>query len=287
MPAIELLDSFMNYRDAGAGDVPVVFLHGNPTSSYVWRNVIPHVAGEHRCLAPDLIGMGESGKPDIPYRFSDHVRYLDAWFDAIVGDEVVLVGHDWGGALAMDWGARHPDQTRGVAVIETFLRPVRSAELAPPVAEVFRNYRSAKGEEMVLEKNMVIEGNLVNGVVSGLAASDLDVYRAPFLDPASRLPMLAWTREFPLDGEPADVVDVITRYGDWMASSPTVPKLLMAVENGVGLGSPEVISWASQTFANAEVKPIGPGGHQIPEDQPDNIGAAVADWLTGQTPKDS
>jgi haloalkane dehalogenase len=254
MPAIELLDSFMNYRDTGAGDVPIVFMHGNPTSSYVWRNVIPHVAGEHRCLAPDLIGMGESGKPDIPYRFSDHVRYLDAWFDAIVGDEVVLVGHDWGGALAMDWGARHPDQTRGVAVIETFLRPVRSAELAPPVAEVFRNYRSAKGEEMVLEKNMVIEGNLVNGVV---------------------------------DGEPADVVDVITRYGDWMASSPTVPKLLMAVENGVGLGSPEVISWASQTFANVEVELIGPGGHQIPEDQPDNIGAAVADWLTRHTPKAS
>lgn len=280
MPAIELLDSFMNYRDTGAGDVPVVFLHGNPTSSYVWRSVIPHVAGGYRCLAPDLIGMGESGKPDIAYRFSDHVRYLDAWFDAIAGDEVVLVGHDWGGALAMDWAARHPGRVRGVAVIETFLRPVRSQELAPPVAEVFRSYRSSKGEEMVLENNMVIEGNLVNGVVSGLAESDLDVYRAPFLDPASRVPMLAWTREFPLDGVPADVVEVITRYGDWMASSPAVPKLLMAVDNGVGLGSPEVISWAAQTFANAEVKPIGPGGHQIPEDQPDTIGAAVADWLT-------
>jgi haloalkane dehalogenase len=272
----------MSYSETGAGEVPVVFLHGNPTSSYIWRNVIPHVAGEHRCLAPDLIGMGDSGKPDIPYRFSDHARYLDAWFDAVGLDRVVVVGHDWGGALAMDWAARHSGQVRGVAVIETFLRPVRSEELAPPVAEVFRSYRSVKGEEMVLEENMVIEGNLVNGVLTGLTESDLDVYRAPFLNAASRLPMLAWTREFPLDGKPADVVDVINRYGDWMASSPAVPKLLMAVENGVGLGSPEVISWASQTFANTEVKSIGPGGHQIPEDQPDNIGTTIADWLSGQ-----
>jgi haloalkane dehalogenase len=287
MPAIELLGSFMNYRETGAGGAPVVFLHGNPTSSYIWRNITPYVAGRHRCLAPDLIGMGESGKPDIAYRFSDHARYLDAWFDALALDQVILVGHDWGGALGMDWAARHPDRVRGVAVIETFLRPVRSEELAPPVAEVFRSYRSAKGEEMVLQKNMVIEGNLVNGVVSGLGESDLDVYRAPFRDPASRLPMLAWTREFPLDGEPADVVEVIARYGEWMASSRTVPKLLMAVENGVGLGSPQVISWAAQTFANTEVKPIGPGGHQIPEDQPDNIGAAVADWLNRQTPETS
>lgn len=282
MPVVELLDSFMSYGDTGAGDVPVVFLHGNPTSSYIWRDVIPHVAGERRCLAPDLIGMGDSGKPDIPYRFSDHARYLDAWFDVVGLDRVVVVGHDWGGALAMDWAARHPARVRGVAVIETSLRPMRSRELAPRVVDLFRSYRSVKGEEMVLEKNMVIEGNLVNGVLTGLAESDLDVYRAPFLDPASRLPMHAWTREFPLDGEPADVVDVINRYGAWMASSRTVPKLLMAVEDAAGLGSAEVISWASRTFANAEVKSIGPGGHQIPEDQPDNIGTAIADWLSRQ-----
>jgi haloalkane dehalogenase len=282
MPTIEILDSFMSHRDTGAGDVAVVFLHGNPVSSYCWRNVIPRVSGQARCLAPDLIGMGESGKPDISYRFAVHARYLDSWFDAIGLSDVVIVGHDWGGALGMDWAARHPSRVRGVAVVETFLRPMHRDELAPPVAELFRRYRSAEGEYMVLGKNMVIEANLARGVVGGLAESDLDVYRAPFLAPASRKPMLVWTREFPLDGEPADVVDVVLDYGRWMAETPDVPKLLMAVENGVGLGSPEVIGWAVETFANAEVVSVGPGGHQIPEDQPERIGTAVADWLTRQ-----
>ena len=279
MATVGVLDSFMSYRDAGIGDIPVVFLHGNPVSSYVWRNVIPHVARRARCLAPDLIGMGESGKPDIAYRLADHARYLDAWFDAMGLDEAVLVGHDWGGTLAMDWAARHPGRVRGIAVSETFLRPVRSEELAPPVAGLFRAYRSPEGEKMVMEDNMVIEVNLARGVAGGLAAADLDVYRAPFLGPASRKPMLAWTREFPLDGEPADVVEVVLGCGRWMAATPGVPKLIMAVEDGVGLGSPQVIGWAAENFAAAEVEPVGPGGHQIPEDQPDAIGEAIAGWL--------
>jgi haloalkane dehalogenase len=279
MATIEVLDSFMSYRDAGVGDVPVVFLHGNPVSSYVWRNVIPHVSDQTRCLAPDLIGMGESGKPELAYRLADHVRYLDAWFDALGLDDVVLVGHDWGGTLAMDWAARHPGRVRGVAVAETFLRPVRSAELAPPVAGLFRAYRSPEGAKMVMEDNMVIEVNLARGVASGLAAADLDVYRAPFLEPASRTPMLAWTREFPLDGEPADVVEVVLGCGRWMAATPGVPKLIMAVEGGVGLGSPEVVGWAAENFAAVEVESVGPGGHQIPEDQPAAMGAAIVNWL--------
>jgi haloalkane dehalogenase len=279
MATVEVLDSFMSYRDAGTGDVPVVFLHGNPVSSYVWRNVIPHVSGQARCLAPDLIGMGESGKPDLAYRLADHVRYLDAWFDAMSLNDAVLVGHDWGGTLAMDWAARHPGRVRGIAVTETFLRPVRSEELAPPVAELFRGYRSPKGEKMVMEDNMVIEVNLARGVVCGLAAADLDVYRAPFREPASRKPMLAWTREFPLDGEPDDVVEVVLGCGRWMAGTPGVPKLIMAVEDGTGLGSPEVIGWAAENFAAVEVESAGPGGHQVPEDQPAAIGAAVASWL--------
>ena len=279
MATIEVLDSFMSYRDTGTGDVPVVFLHGNPVSSYVWRNVIPHVSGQTRCLAPDLIGMGESGKPDLAYRLADHVRYLDAWFDAMNLGDAVLVGHDWGGTLAMDWAARHPGRVRGIAVTETLLRPVRSEELAPAVAGLFRAYRSAEGAKMVMEDNMVIEVNLARGVAGGLAAADLDVYRAPFLEPASRKPMLAWTREFPLDGEPADVVEVVLGCGRWMAGTPGVPKLIMAVEGGVGLGSPEVVGWAAENFAGVEVESVGPGGHQIPEDQPAAMGAAVASWL--------
>jgi haloalkane dehalogenase len=284
MPTIDILDSFMSYRDTADGDVAVVFLHGNPLSSYCWRDVIPHVADRVRCLAPDLIGMGESGKPDIAYRFADHARYLDAWFDAVAPSEVVIVGHDWGGALGMDWAARHASRVRGIAVIETFLRPVRWTEMAPAAAERFRGFRSPQGEEMILEKNMMIESNLALTIASGLAEPDLDVYRAPFLEPASRKPMLAWTREFPLDGEPADVAALVLDYGRWMAETPDVPKLLMTMDNGVGLGSPEMISWAAETFASAQIVSVGPGGHQAPEDQPDHIGTAVADWLAQRVP---
>jgi haloalkane dehalogenase len=194
-------------------------------------------------------------------------------------DEVVIVGHDWGGTLGMDWAARHPGRVQGIAVIETFLRPMRWEEMPPQAAELFRGYRTPKGEEMVLENNMFIEFNLARGVMGGMAKSDHDVYRAPFLEPASRKPMLAWAREFPLDGEPVDVVELVRGYDRWMAETPGVPKLLMAVENGVGLGSPEMIGWAAENFAGAEVVSVGPGGHHTPEDQPEAIGTAVAGWL--------
>ncbi|MEV6561304.1 haloalkane dehalogenase [Nocardia sp. NPDC051756] len=278
MATVDVLDSFIYYRDAGTGSVPVVFLHGNPTSSHLWRNVIPHVTGQTRALAPDLIGMGESGKPDSGYRLVDHARYLDAWFDALELDQVVIVGHDWGGALGLDWAARHPGRVRGIALIETFLRPMRWAELPPLGAELFRKFRSAEGERMVLEENMFIEFNLPRGVVN-LSPADHDVYRAPYPTPESRKPMLVWPREFPLDGEPADVVAIVDNYGQWAARSPEVPKLVMGLENGVGLGSPEVIDWAAETFASVEIASIGPAGHHVPEDRPDEIGAAVADWV--------
>ncbi|MFF3574141.1 haloalkane dehalogenase [Nocardia jiangxiensis] len=278
MPAIDVLDSFMNYSDTGEGGVPVVFLHGNPTSSYLWRNVIPHVSGAVRTLAPDLIGMGESGKPDIDYRFADHVRYLDAWFDALGLDEVVLVGHDWGGALAMDRLARYPERVRGIAVIETFLRPLSWAEMPPQGAELFRRFRSPEGEQLILQENMFIEFNLPFGAKS-LTPADLDVYRAPYPTPESRRPMLMWPREIPFDGEPADVAEIMVNYGRAMADTPQIPKLLMAVENGIGMGGNETIDWARTTFANIETVGIGPAGHHAPEDQPDAIGTAVARWL--------
>jgi haloalkane dehalogenase len=278
MATVDVLDSFLNYIDLGTGVVPVVLLHGNPTSSHLWRNVIPHVADQNRILAPDLIGMGASGKPDSDYRFADHARYLDAWFDALGLDEVVLVGHDWGGALGMDWAARHPGRVRGVALIETFLRPMRWDELPPLGAELFRKFRSAEGERIVLEENTFIEFNLPRGTAD-LSPEDHDVYRAPYPTPESRKPMLVWPREFPLDGEPADVVAIVENYDRWMARTPEVPKLLMALDNGVGLGSPEVIAWAAATFAAAEVVSVGAAGHHAPEDQPDAIGAAVASWL--------
>jgi haloalkane dehalogenase len=279
MATVEVNDSFMAYTEVGAGGVPVVFLHGNPTSSYLWRKVVPQVAGQARCLAPDLIGMGASGKPDIGYRFADHVRYLDAWFEALALAEVVIVGHDWGGALGMDWAARHPGRVRGVALIETFLRPMRWEEFPPQGAELFRSFRSPKGEEMILQNNLFIEFNLPRGVTGGLAADDHDVYRAPYPDPASRKPLLVWPREIPIDGEPADVHERMLTYGRWMADTPQVPKLLMTIEPGVGMGSPEMAAWAKDTFASVEVESVGPGGHHAPEDQPEAIGSAVARWL--------
>ncbi|MEV5648275.1 haloalkane dehalogenase [Nocardia sp. NPDC052254] len=278
MPTITTLDSFMTYRDTGAGSVPVVLLHGNPTSSHLWRNVIPHIDPLTRVLAPDLIGMGESGKPDSPYRFADHARYLEAWFDGLGLDEVILVGHDWGGALAMDWAARHGDRVRGVAVLETFLRPLRWSEMPEQGRELFRRFRSPEGERMILQDNMFIEFNLPFGAKS-LTPADLDVYRAPYPTPESRLPMLVWPREIPFDGEPADVAAVMADYGHWMAASADVPKLVLAVDNGVGMGGQAAIEWARRTFAAAEVAGIGPAGHHAPEDRPDAIGSAIAEWV--------
>lgn len=279
MATVPVLDSHMAYTETGSGPVPVVFLHGNPTSSYLWRNVIPHVAGAARCLAPDLIGMGASGRPDIAYRFTDHVRYLDAWFDALGLGDVVIVGHDWGGALGMDWAARHPGRAKGIAVIETFLRPLRWTDYPPQGEQVFRSYRSQEGERLILEENRFIEFNLPRGVVTGLALADHDVYRATYPDPASRKPILAWPREIPIDGEPADVTARVEAYGRWMSSSPEVPKLIMTVDSGPGSAPAETVTWAAETFASVEVESVGKGGHHAPEDQPDAIGTAVARWL--------
>jgi haloalkane dehalogenase len=279
MASVKVLDSRMAYTEAGSGPVPVVFLHGNPTSSYLWRNVIPHVAGLTRCLAPDLIGMGASGKPDIAYRFADHARYLDAWFEALGLGEVVIVGHDWGGSLGMDWAARHPARIRGIAVIETFLRPLSWAECPPEAVKLFRAYRSPEGERLVLDENKFIEFNLPRGVVRGLDPADHDVYRATYPDRASRKPMLAWPREIPIDGEPADVTERVLAYGQWMAVSPEVPKLIMTVDGGPGSAPAGTVARAAETFASAEVQSVGIAGHHAPEDQPDAIGAAVAGWL--------
>ncbi|MFI9504315.1 haloalkane dehalogenase [Nocardia sp. NPDC052566] len=281
MATVDVLDSYLNYIDTGVRTdaAPVLFLHGNPTSSHLWRNVIPHVADRARVLAPDLIGMGASGKPDSAYRLVDHARYLDAWIDALGLDRLVIVGQDWGGALGMDWAARHPDRIRGIALIETFLRPMGWDEMPPLGAELFRKFRSAEGERMVLEENMFIEFNLPHGIAN-LSREDHDVYRAPYPTPETRKPLLAWPREFPLDGEPADVVALIENYDRWAAASPEVPKLLMGLDNGVGLGAPEAIAWAAETFASAEVAAIPDAGHHAPEDRPDEIGQAISAWIT-------
>nr|WP_265934410.1 haloalkane dehalogenase [Actinacidiphila bryophytorum] len=279
MPAVDVLDSSMAYREAGTG-APFVFLHGNPTSSHLWRNVLPGVAERARCLAPDLIGMGDSGKPDSGYRFTDHARYLDAWFDALDLHDVVLVGHDWGGALAFDWAARHPGRTRGVAFLETIMRPMSWSEFPASAQQIFRAFRTpGAGEQLVLEENVFIEQALPAGVAGGLSDADLAAYRRPYPTPESRRPLLEWPRAMPLDGEPADVVARIEEYGRWLAATPEVPKLLLAFDPGPGIMiAGPVLEWCRTAVAALEVAECGPAGHHAPEDQPDRIAAALASW---------
>lgn len=279
MPTVKVLDSHMAYADSGVGELTVLFVHGNPTSSHLWRNVIPHVAGQARTVAPDLIGMGASGRPDIAYRFVDQARYLDAFIEALELHEVVLVGHDWGGALVQDWAARHPGRTHAIVLQETFLRPMTWADYAPPVDGMFQAIRTpGTGEQMVLEENWFIEVGL-RGPNPGITDEDLAVYRTPYPDPASRLPLLQWGREHPIDGEPADVYDRFTAYGKWMADTPQVPKLLLTIEPK-GMVTSDIEQWARDNTAALDVESIGAAGHHAPEDQPDAIGHAIANWLT-------
>ena len=273
---VGVLDSEMAYVDTGEGD-PVVFLHGNPTSSYLWRNVIPHIAGQARCLAPDLIGMGDSGKaPGGSYRFADHARYLDAWFDALgLTERVVLVGHDWGSALGFDWAHRHPERVKGVAYMEGIVRPMTWDEWPEQARNIFRAMRSPAGEEMVLQKNVFVERVLPASIMRTLTDEEFAVYRRPYVEPGeSRRPTLTWPRQIPLDGEPADVVALVQRYADWLATSG-LPKLFVNAEPGIILTGAQrefCRTWPNQREVTVR------GLHFIQEDSPDEVGHALAGW---------
>jgi len=274
---IAVLDSEMAFVDTGGG-APVVFLHGNPTSSYLWRNVIPPVASRGRCLAPDLIGMGDSGKaPTGRYRFVDHARYLDAWFDAVgLTREVTLVVHDWGSALGFHWARRHPERVAGLVYMEAIVRPVTWAEWPEPARKIFQTMRSPAGEEVVLGKNVFVERILPASVMRGLDEAAMSVYRRPFLEPGeSRRPTLTWPREIPIEGEPADVVAIVEDYATWLARSP-VPKLFVNAAPGsilTGAQRQFCRTWPNQREVSVR------GTHFIQEDSPDEIGAAVVDFL--------
>ena len=277
MPELAVLDSTIHYEEAGQGR-PIVLLHGNPTSSYLWRNVIPGLAGEGRCLAPDLIGMGRSGKPSIAYHFADHARYLDAWFDALDLRDVTIVGHDWGGALGFHWATRHPDRVAGLAFFETIIRPLSWEEWPENARGIFQGFRApGKGEELVLERNMFVEAVLPGAVITPLSDETMAAYRAPFATAESRRPTLQWPREIPIDGEPADVVGIVEAYDRWLASTPDVPKLLLTFDPGA-IMSPAVLDWCRSTIAGLEVEPAGRGSHFAPEDQPEAIAGAVSAW---------
>lgn len=275
---VDVLGSRMAVVDEGKGD-PIVFLHGNPTSSYLWRNVIPHVRDLGRCIAPDLIGMGRSDKPDIAYRFVDHARYLAALFDALELRNITFVLHDWGSALGFDWAMRHADRVRGLAFMEAILTPVPSWDQFPPGArELFQGFRTPQvGEQMVLEQNVFVERLLPGSVLRGLTEEEMAHYRAPFVEPRSRRPVLAWPREIPIAGEPRDVVAIVEAYRDALMRSP-LPKLLFAVEPGAIL-PPPLVEWCRASLSELEIVSLGKGLHFVQEDHPHEIGRGLASWI--------
>jgi haloalkane dehalogenase len=277
---IDVNGSSMAYVEVGSGD-PIVFLHGNPTSSYLWRNVIPHLEAAGRCIAPDLIGQGDSDKlsksgPD-RYRFVEHRSYLDELLEKLdVRENVTLVIHDWGSALGFDWANRNRGAVRGIAYMEAIVRPVASWNDWPEAArKIFQALRSPAGEDMILENNLFVETILPGSVVRGLTDAEMAVYRRPFMEAGEgRRPTLTWPRQIPIEGEPADVSEIVQAYADWLSQSD-LPKLFVNAEPGAILTGPNrdfCRGWPNQTEVTVA------GSHFIQEDSPDEIGRAIADW---------
>ena len=275
----------MAWVEAGAG-APIVFLHGNPTSSWLWRNILPALTGHGRCLAPDLIGMGDSAKLANPgpdrYRFVEHRHYLDGLLDALgVSGDVTFVVHDWGSALGFDWARRHPDRMRGIVYMEAIVRPLTWDEWNPQARRVFEGFRSPAGEEMILEKNLFVERVLPGSILRRLTDEEMDEYRRPFAEPGEgRRPTLTWPRQIPIDGTPDDVTAIVRDYADWLSTSP-LPKLFINAEPGailVGAQREFCRSWPNQTEVTVA------GSHFIQEDSPDEIAQAIAAWLDTQAP---
>lgn len=277
---LEVLGRRMAYREIGSG-APVVFLHGNPTSSYLWRNVMPALAERARCIAPDLIGMGRSAKlpdsgPD-SYGFFEHRRYLDALLDQLeLGDGVTLVVHDWGSALGFDWARRHSDRIAGIAYMEAIVRPLSWDEWPESARSLFQAFRSPAGEELVLEKNMFVERVLPASILRKLSDSEMEAYREPFARPGEdRRPTLSWPRQLPIDGEPADVVQVVQQYADWLARSELRKLFVNADPGAILVGNQRRFC---RTWPNQREVTVA-GSHFIQEDSGPEIGAAIAAWL--------
>jgi haloalkane dehalogenase len=273
---ISVLDTEMSFVDVGRGD-PIVFLHGNPTSSYLWRNIIPYLSGQGRCLAPDLVGMGRSGKsPSRAYRFVDHARYLDAWFEALgLTSNVTLVVHDWGSALGFHRASRYPDQIKAIAYMEAIAMSRRWDDFGE-AAGIFRALRSEKGEHMILDENFFVETVLPRSVLRQLSPEEMTAYRAPFLERDARLPTLVWPRQIPVEGEPADVTAIVESYAAFLSRSQ-IPKLLIVGEPGAivtGRTREFCRTWRNQREVTV------PGRHFLHEDSPHQIGAALTEFVT-------
>jgi haloalkane dehalogenase len=289
LPQLNVLGSTMAYREAGDREAPVaLFLHGNPTSSYVWRNVLPHIAAVAHCIAPDLIGFGQSGKPDIEYRVADHVRYLDAFLEQAGIKSAFVVAQDWGTALAFLLAARRPEFIRGLAFME-FVKPLPSWDgFVPGAAEIFQKFRTpGVGEEIILQNNFFVEQVLPMNIVRKLTDEEMSVYRAPFPTPESRRPTWRFPNEIPIAGEPEDVYSSLEKAHEVLAQS-TYPKLLFAGDPGA-IVSPAMAQSVVKGLKNCKLVQLSSGLHFLQEDHPDVIGANIKEWLVevgiGSMPK--
>nr|4WDQ_A Chain A, Haloalkane dehalogenase [Sphingobium indicum UT26S] len=277
---IEIKGRRMAYIDEGTGD-PILFQHGNPTSSYLWRNIMPHCAGLGRLIACDLIGMGDSDKldPSGPerYAYAEHRDYLDALWEALdLGDRVVLVVHDWGSALGFDWARRHRERVQGIAYMEAIAMPIEWADFPEQDRDLFQAFRSQAGEELVLQDNVFVEQVLPGWILRPLSEAEMAAYREPFLAAGeARRPTLSWPRQIPIAGTPADVVAIARDYAGWLSESP-IPKLFINAEPGAlttGRMRDFCRTWPNQTEITVA------GAHFIQEDSPDEIGAAIAAFV--------
>jgi len=275
---VEVHGSPMHYVDVGSGD-PIVFLHGNPTSSYLWRNVIPHLVPLRRCIAPDLIGMGRSAKPDIDYRFFDHARYVEGFLEALALRNITLVIHDWGSALGFHYAMRHEHNVKAIAFLEAILRPIPTWEaMSDSFREMFRAFRTpGTGWELIVNENQFIEIGLPGGILRKLSKTEMDRYREPFVEPQSRKPLWRWPNEIPIAGEPADVAAAVADYSAKLQQS-ALPKLLLYATPGAVLTAP-VVEWSRHSLKNLACVNVGDGLHFIQEDRPHEIGEAIAEWL--------
>ena len=277
---IEVLGKKIAYVEMGEGS-PIVFQHGNPTSSYLWRNIMPALQSQGRCIAIDLLGMGDSEKLPAPgpdsYTFAEHYEYFSATLEALgVRENVTLVIHDWGSALGFHWANQHREAVAGICYMEAIVRPVVWAEWPDDATPLFQGFRSAAGEAMVLEKNIFVERVLPGSIIRDLSADEMAVYRRPFAEAGeTRRPTLSWPRQIPIDGEPPEVVAIAQAYADWLAGSP-VKKLFINAEPGAILTGPQrefCRQWPNQTEVTVA------GTHFIQEDSPVEIAAAIKAWM--------
>ena len=277
---IEVFDKKMSYVEMGNGERTILFLHGNPTSSYLWRNIMPHVSNTNRCIAVDLIGMGDSDKLNNKgpgsYTFVEHRKWLDEFLKLVnVGENVVLVIHDWGSALGFDWARRNSEKVNGIVYMEAIVCPIRWEDWPEKSTQVFKGLRSEAGENMVIEKNIFVEKVLPGSIIRNLTYEEMDVYRRPFLSPEDRRPTLDWPNQIPLDGVPEDVVAIVDEYAKFFMHS-SIQKLFINAEPGailIGNQREFCRSWSNQKEVTV------PGNHFVQEDSPDEIGGAILQWL--------